>query len=332
VDGKQTTSPIFGALASYAINEKLAIGVGSFVSAGARAEYEAAPTSAPLTITLNPKTDLYAIEHSAGVGYEVMPGLKLGASLRYTQVTATLVSASMLSATLIGESTFSEMKASQFGGFRFGASYDGGSWGVGANYRSAVNFSATGTGTIRTESAGAPGTITTRDLTNPTIASTLPAQLALGGHFNASDALRLAAEYVLTNYQKVAALDIGGNLPTALGGSALPDLNLGFKNQTNLRLGASYVLNNDWTLRGGYVYTSQVTPAELARPTLTPPGAAHSITAGFGTTLTPSMDLNVAGEYTTTKGTGTGNTAAQTKAGDYAASGYVFHSGVSYRF
>lgn len=192
------------------------------------------------------------------------------------------------------------------------------------NYRSAVDFTAEGTATARFQQATTPSVITNVAAFSASATSTLPSQVSIGGHYNWSDALRFAAEYVWTNYAKVAALDLAGG--------TLTDLTTNFKNQTNVRLGASYNLNSNWTLRGGYVYTSQVTPAELARPTLTPPGAAHSITAGFGTVLTTNMDLNVAGEYSTAKGTGTGDTTAQTKAGDYAASGYMLHTGVSYRF
>lgn len=330
VDGKQTFSPVFGAMASYAVNDKLGIGVGSYVAGGAKAEYENAAVTAPLTIKLNPKTELTAVEYAAGAGYEVMPGLKVGASVRYTQVSAALTSASMLNATTIGELALTDLKGSKFGGYRLGASYDGGNWGLGLNYRSAVEFSTNGSGTIRYESALAPGTINTGTITNPTVASQLPAQLSLGGHYAVSDALKLAAEYVWTDYHKVAALDLGGTLPAALGGASLSDLTLNFSNQSNLRLGASYAMG-DMTLRGGYVYTTQVTPVDLARPTLTPPGPAHSITAGVGKALNANMDINVAGEYSTVSGTGTGNTTAQTKAGDYKASGYMFHTGVTYR-
>jgi hypothetical protein len=43
------------------------------------------------------------------------------------------------------------------------------------------------------------------------------------------------------------------------------------------------------------------------------------------------MDLNLAGEYATASGTGTGNTTAQTKAGDFEATGYMIHTGITYR-
>ena len=63
-----------------------------------------------------------------------------------------------------------------------------------------------------------------------------------------------------------------------------------------------------------------MTNSAYARPTLTPPGVAHSITAGFTTGLTSTMDLSAAGEYTMAKGTATGLVA-----GDYKASGYMLH-------
>ncbi len=330
VEGVQTSSPIFGALASYAINEKLGFGIGAYVAGGAKAKYEGAEVAAPFTITLNPETDLSAIEYSAGLGYEVMPGFRLGAAVRYTQVKAALTSASQSGAgptTTVSEAEITDLSDAQFGGYRLGASYSGAQWGLGVNYRSAVDFSAEGSATIRYETVASAGTINDVAAFDATVASTLPAQLSVGGHYNVSESLRLAAEYVWTNYKKVDTLDIsGGTAPFALS-----DLTVNFKDQTNVRLGASYAMSPEWTLRAGYVYTSQVTPASLARPTLTPPGTAYSVTAGAGYALSANMDLNLAGEYAKASGTGTGDTNAQTKAGDFEANGYMIHTGITYR-
>ncbi len=330
VEGVQTTSPIFGALASYAITDKLGFGIGAYVAGGAKAKFENVAIAAPFTIELSPQTDLSAIEYSAGLGYEVMPGLRLGAAVRYTQVKTALTSASQSGsggATTVSEAEITDLTDAQFGGYRLGANYTGSNWGLGVNYRSAVDFSAEGSATIRYEVAAAAGTINDVAAFDATVASTLPAQLSVGGHYNLSESLRLAAEYVWTNYKAVDTLDIsGGTAPFALS-----DLTLNFSDQTNVRLGASYAMNPEWTFRAGYVYTSQVTPASLARPTLTPPGVAHSVTAGAGYALSANMDLNLAGEYATASGTGTGNTTAQTKAGDFEATGYMIHTGITYR-
>ncbi|MEN9722062.1 MAG: hypothetical protein RJB38_48 [Pseudomonadota bacterium] len=327
VDGQQTFSPIFGALASYALSDKLSVAVGSYVGAGSRAEYENAPLPSPFTMQLNPKTELSSIEYAAGVGYQIAPGFKIGGALRYSQVQANLVSAvtsSVGPSVLATELSLSNLKANQFGGYRLGASYSASDWGVGLTYRSAIDFKAEGTASTRSESSGAIGTIINGGSFAASASSTLPAQVALGGHYQINPEWRVATEYVWTNYKKVDRLDLAGG--------TLTDLQLNFKDQSNIRFGASYVLNPEWTLRGGYVHTTQVTPAELARPTLTAPGGAHSFTLGFTTTMVSKFEISAAAEYSTVSGTGTGNSTAQTKAGDYAASGYVLHTGVNYRF
>jgi long-chain fatty acid transport protein len=334
VNGVQTISPIFGALASYSLNENMTFGIGSYVSGGAKAKYENVPLSGSFTMKLNPETDLSALEYAAGLGYQVAPGFKVGASVRYAQVKAKLVSAATSvsgNAVTVTEVTLSDMKASKFGGFRVGASYDGGSWGFGAAYRSAVDFTANGTATARYETAPPGGTINTTAGFAASITSTLPYQLSAGGHYKWSDSLTFVGEGSITNYKKVDKLDLAGTVPVG-GGSPLNDITTEWADQKQVRVGGIYALSGDTTIRAGYVLTGIVTPAKYARPTLTPPGNAHSITAGISTMMNGNMELSAAAEYAMASGTGTGDTTAQTKAGNYSASGYMLHTGVNYRF
>jgi len=327
IDGQQTFSPIYGALVNYAVNPHLGFAVGSFVSGGARAEYQNVALPAPFQMTLNPKTDLSTIEYAAGVGYELAPGFRVGGSLRYTRVTASLVSASSSAPggmPTVTELSLNDFTGSQFGGFRLGASYQGSNWGLGAHFRSNVDFTTSGNAAVRFQQAVPGNVISTLPDFAATASSSLPAQVSLGGHYQVSEPLRLLAEYTWTNYQKVTSLHLSGG--------SLTDIAMNWNNQNNLRLGASYALNRDWTIRGGYVYTSQVTATDLARPTLTPPGSANNFTAGFSTQLTSKLELSSAGEYSSVKGTGTGNAQEQTKAGDFAATGVILHTALNYKF
>jgi len=323
VEGKQTFSPIFGALASYAINEKLALGVGSYVSAGASSEFEGVTAGGKVH---NPKTSLSAIEYALGAGYEVMPGLKIGGSYRITQVNADFTFMKEFVTTSgepNGSVSLSDMSTTNAKGFRLGASYTGDKWAVGANYRSAIDFTLEGASAALTPFGAAVGSAATAS-------STLPAQLSVGGHYTFSPEWDVNAEYVYTNYEKVNQLNLTGMIgSTNLANAPVP---MNWSNQSNYRLGAIYSGMPNWTWRAGYVYTSQVTNSALARSTLAPPGAAHSFTAGFTTGLTSQMDLSAAAEYATASGTATATTSAGTLAGDYKASGFMAHTGVSYKF
>jgi long-subunit fatty acid transport protein len=329
VAGKRLFSPSFGALGSYAINEKLGIGVGAYVSAGAKAESEAVTAGGK---THTPLTNLSAIEYAVGAGYEVLPGLKIGGSYRITQVQADFTfmrEFGTSSGTPNGSVSLSDMKATNAKGYRLGASYTGNGWGLGANYRGAVDFTLEGTSSGIIPAALGNGTFTGGAAT---AASTLPAQLSVGGFYDLAQDLSVNLEYVNTQYSKVNQITLSGAINVGGGPNNLSAVPMNWADQTNYRVGAIYKGIAGWTLRGGYVYTSQVTNAALARATLTPPGVAHSVTAGFSTDLTNTMELNVAGEASRASGTGTATVAAATQAGDYSATGYIVHTGVNYKF
>ncbi len=318
LDGKRTLSPSFGALGTYAINESISVGVGAYVGAGANAAYEnVAGTGGTADLI---KTELTSLEYSVGVGYKILPGLKFGAAWRYSSVSGNFFT---LNSTGAAHIKLSDLKGNNSKGYRFGLQYapENANWGVGASYRSSVDFNLDGSlsATLLSNGAAVPASGTTS-----TASAQLPEAVSVGGHYNLNSEMTAALEYVWTHYGKVQNIVLGGTV----GGADLPDLNTSYKNQTNIRAGFSWHPAGDWTWRAGYVYTSQVTPADRATATLTPPGVAHSVTLGTSKVLTSSMELNAAGEYTTVSGAG----SAPAKTGDYSATALALHTGVSYRF
>jgi len=318
LDGARTLSPIFGALASYSVNEQLSVGVGAYVGAGANARYESVAGTGGTADVI--KTEITSLEYSVGLGYTLMPGLKLGAAWRYSAVSGNFFT---LSPTNAAHIKLSDLKGSNSKGYRFGLQYapENSNWGVGVSYRSAVDFSLDGglSATVLSTGAAVPSSGTAS-----TASTQLPEAISIGGHYDLNSEMTAALEYVWTHYGKVQNIVLGGTV----GGTDLTDLNVSYNNQTNIRAGFNWHPAGDWVWRAGYVYTSQVTPANRALATLTPPGVAHSFTLGTSKVLTSSMDLNAAAEYSMVSGAG----AAPAKTGDYSASALALHSGVSYRF
>ncbi len=317
-----TVSPLFGAMANYGINESLTIGVGAYVAGGAKSLYENQTVGAVASTELG--SELSAMEASVGIGYKIMPGLSVGAAWRATQVNADFKGAEATIGSTLSVYNLKDLKATSFSGFRAGVQYvaDDNSWGLGASYRSAVDFTAEGSLSAKSILDGSDASTSSTS----SVSTSLPAQLAVGGHYAINSEWTTALEYVWTNYAQIETVAVSGTV----GATKISDLSFNWKNQSNVRAGFRYAPSSDWTYRAGYVYTSQVTNAKYASATLTPPGAGHTITAGFGTNLGSNLELNIAGEYSMTSGAGEAGGDANT--GDYTLTGYMLHTGLNYRF
>lgn len=340
--GDTMMSPVFGALASYGLTDSLSVGAGVYVSGGSKAMYEniqmkGATGGANLIGTTTIKTDLSIVEYAAGVGYTVMPGLKLGAAIRMVNVAGDFWALSGLAANTQGVVKLSDMKKSELG-YKLGAQYEGNGWGVGLNYRLATNFTAEGTLAVTAQSttasgAGAGGAATVANNGAATLASTLPQQIVLGGFYDVMSDLRLFGQIDWTEYSKNQQLDYTGSftLPATLGSTpinlATRPTTLDWANQSVYRLAGEY---SGWSfakIRAGYAYTTQVTNSGFASPTLAAPGTANTFTVGMGKSFGEGIEANLAVESSKTTGTGTGSVA-----GDYATAGTIAHLGFNYSF
>ncbi|MDR3606815.1 MAG: hypothetical protein P4M08_05460 [Oligoflexia bacterium] len=330
VNGNTTYDSLYGAFASYNINEHWGFGVGSYAGAGAHAEYDGATLSYPGlgTVTNDVKARIYDTEASIGTGMEILPGLRLGAAWRATHVSATL---NQLQATTssIASVSFNDLGVWRYNGFRLGAQYTNpdNTWGLGVTWRTAVNFNTAGNVSGTVSSALTGGTPTAVASTPATLGSTLPSQVTVGGNYQLMPkTLKGFLEYVWTNYSTDQQLSVGG----VFAGQTLPNQVLGFTNQSNIRLGFECTAVPNWVFRAGYVWTSQVTPNVPANPVLEPPAHADTITVGAGTTLIADLlEVNGAFEYDWVDGSGT---SAQAIAGEYSAKSYDLHLGATVRF
>ncbi len=310
-------SPVFGALVDYGITPQWGIGVGAFVSAGTKADYDNVPFPGGLP-SGSLHSDLYMVDYSIGTGYEIIPGLRVGAAWRISQVKAGLKTVSLVATSTYAYASIDDITATKYNGFRLGAQYTAPEkkWGLGVNYRSNVDF--TGTGSLTGTLAGATtGTIPTA---NVTVASALPSQIEAGGNYAVTDSVRMFLDYVWTNYSHNQTLSIVG----------ANSINLGWMNMSNVRVAAECTALQDWAFRAGYVYTSQVTPNTLARATFTPPGHGNTITVGAGRSfMNKSLDVDGAVERSWTTGSTTAD--QQTIYGDYFAADWALHLGATYR-
>lgn len=306
LDSETEFSPVGAALASYNWG-KLGVGVGYFVSGGNVINYGTlAGATAPLFV------DLSITEASVGVGYELFEGMRVGAAYRVVFVG--------LDAGSGGSPAFNELdglSSTNFFGFRLGAQFSPGEkWGLGVNYRTSTHFSAEGT--------AVGGALNGQTVT---FASNFPWAATIGGFYEFSEGFRGLIEYSYAGYEGVSQNQ-------TLGGTEIRQPTE-WDNQNQIRVGA--VLGNmpGWEYRAGYMFTSQVTPDTNASQLTTPPGPAHTITAGLGTrfgqaggdTIQP-FEVNGALEYSMVSGEG----AAPAVTGEYDANAYAAHIGVTYHY
>ena len=327
--GDTMMSPVFGALASYGLTDSLSVGAGVYVSGGSKAMYEniqmkGALGGANLNETTTIKTDLSIVEYALGVGYTVMPGLKLGAAIRMVNVAGDFWSVSGAGTNTQAWIKLSDLKKSELG-YKLGAQYEGTGWGVGLSYRLATDFTAEGTLAARLQGAGGYSDLAVANNGAATLASTLPQQVVIGGYYDVMSDLRLLGQVDWTEYSKNQRLVYTGTFATT--NLANSPTYLGWSNQSVYRLGGEY---SGWSfakIRAGYAYTTQVTNSSFASPTLAAPGTANTFTLGLGKSFGEGIEANLAVESSKTTGTGAGLTT-----GDFATAGTIAHLGFNYSF
>jgi hypothetical protein len=344
--------PIFGFTAAYKPIPKLGIGIGAYVSGGARAEIDNIDFSSLGFQTLKPNesSDVSVIEYSIGAGYEVLPGFKVGASWRITHVTGSfstpVVTYAGSTPAALAALTVNGLSGSSYNGFRFGAQYDADSWGVGAMVRTGITFTLDGSVSGSLQSAAAPSTIAPISAAPATASNSLPVEGTVGGYVDLADkTFRVIGEYSYINYQEDQNLVLGGTFQIPGGGSSnlsnIPenwhDLHVG-------RIGFEYRGFQDSVLRAGYALTGQVTSNAYARTTFSSPGLGHSVTLGYGRTfLDKKLDIDVAVEGSTASGnvsaadisTATGVAPVPgltTQPGNFSTWAAAAHLGATYRF
>ncbi|MGE0528109.1 MAG: OmpP1/FadL family transporter [Bdellovibrionales bacterium] len=329
-ESERTLSTPFGLIYSATLNEKIGFGFGGYVSGGAVAKYEDV-SFAGLAGTADVETNLIVTELSAGVGYKLLDNLKLGLAWRVSMADAKFSFVKRGAGGSVTNLTVSELQDTNFTGFKLGAQWDvSEATKVGFTYRSKVKFLAEG---------NAEGNLLTTSVTplaehTVDAATQFPMAAALGAQHDLNADWRILGEYVWTNYSEVDSITLTDKTPAGAFNYS-SKIQQDWKDQHNIRLGGEY-LALTWPIRFGYVWTSQVTSDDYARAAFTPPGMAHTFTAGTGTDFGESFRFDAGIEYTMVEGEGTGaaagNTSEDIRAGTYEAEAYAVHLGLNYYF
>ncbi|RYG53886.1 hypothetical protein EON80_32260, partial [bacterium] len=214
VTGRQEESdksfvPVGGLTASYQLMDRLSVGVGYYVSGGTSASFDSVNMTGAFggfTIAPDLKSELALTELALGLGYEVLPGLRVGAAWRVLNVGGDFFFAGNGAYTKI-----EDIKDTQLGGFKVGAQYQAPekTWGVGITFRNGVTFDAD---MKRSVVAGAGGVAVPGTAADGKITSTFPWQASLGGNYSISDAWHVHGEFTHTDYNHNSRISYTGAL------------------------------------------------------------------------------------------------------------------------
>jgi long-chain fatty acid transport protein len=329
VDSKQRLFVPVAALVSYSLNPRWGVGAGFYTAGGTRTEFNALNiTGFPLKPT--PKSDLSLNEISVGTGYEIMDGLKVGAAYRILMANMDLQYGG-LSGTNLVQFNLNGLTGTRYNGFRLGVQYapKNEGYGFGIEWRNTVDF------TLKTSSSSAHvgalngAAVATFTGGEASVSNKMPQNISVGGFYDLMPGRwRVLAEYTFTEYSLNKIVDVTG----IAGAVRYSSIEQNWKNMSNVRLGTEYKGFEDWALRAGYVWTSQVTPKSDASTLFSAPGSGNTVIIGAGKPIMQGLTLDGAFEYSWANGnvTAADNPATNTKLGDYNTKAYAAYLSLNY--
>lgn len=344
-------SSIGGLTGSYKFNERLGFGLGAYAAAGNKAIFDSVDLTgdAAAVTGFKPRiaTDFSVLEYAFGAGYEVMPGLRVGAAWRILDASGSLATIKKtVTNTAYTYVNLTDIKDTRYNGFRLGVQYQApdDTWGAALRYRNQVKFTAKG-GNNNGRVVTVAGTEFAATVSDATVGTALPSEISVGANYKLSETFRFLTGVDYAKYSSNERLAIGATITSAaLGASAitLPNIPLNWDDMWNFRVGGEYTGFSGLALRAGYSLTTRVSSKTDARATTTPPGAGHLVTAGAGTSiLGDTLDLDGAFEYAFNSASGSmsatpaGSTTKELLTGvSTAASAKVMalHLGATYKF
>ena len=330
LDSKRRLFVPVAALVSYSLNPNWGIGAGFYTAGGTRNEFESINfTGFALKPTF--KSDLSLNEISVGTGYEIVDGLRVGAAYRVMMANMDLQYGAVAGANLL-LFKLNGLSATRYNGLRLGLQYapKNEGYGFGVEWRNTIDFTLkTATSSAEVSAlGGAPATSVTGG--EATVSNKMPQNFSVGGFYDLIPTQwRLLAEYTFTQYSINRVVDITG----AAGAFSYRSIEQNWKNMSNVRIGTEYKGFQDWALRAGYVWTSQVTPKSDASPLFSAPGSGHTVIIGAGKPIMRGLTLDGAFEYSWAKGTVTASdnpAPLTTRLGDYSTKAYAAYLSLNY--
>ncbi|MCK6598359.1 MAG: outer membrane protein transport protein [Bdellovibrionaceae bacterium] len=332
---------------SMKLSDNFSFGLGYYAVGGTRAVYENIDM-APRSFQAKVGSEISITEFAAGLGYKVSDSFRLGASVRYTMTTAEFSSLSYVPSAsgptgAIANIELKDIKSNQLDSLRLGAQYDlNEMFKLGLMIRTETKLKAKGkaSGSLNTLVNTSGSTYVERTLpvseVDADVETYLPMAIGLGTEITFSEAWKMYAEYVFTQYSRIDKVVVDGNITLGTTTTEISDIEQKWKDQHQVKLAGEYS-GISWPIRFGYIWTSQVSNADYARASFTPPGAAATYTLGTGQEFKAGdqpLELNLALDYTTVSGNSSDTPASATTSpkGKYEISALGIHTGVSYRF
>lgn len=337
--------PVNGIFYSKRANKDLGLGAGLYVAGGTGAKFEDINFGNQFT-ELRPdiESTIFLIELGIGAGYQVSPDVSVGFTWRPTFISLNSKAAAVSDLDTDGNPDIllaPELKDVSdliLSAFRVGVKYQPKhkSWGLGATLRSEDDFIAHGKTRGYSEMAGS-GIESKIEGGDVSVISTLPMKLSIGGHVDSSPQLRFMTQYDFIRNTSVGPLNLSGDPLNVDGVGSIPVSSLSipteWNNQHVYRFGAQYKFPEIWTVRAGYIYSTQVVPSNRAAPASTSPGPEHSYNIGAGRGIklfkTP-FEFDFAFEYVTSSGEGK-NSKPGSLDGHYSTQAYSFFTALAYR-
>lgn len=198
-------------------------------------------------------------------------------------------------------------------------------WAVGARYQSRVSLELDGQVKYQNNLGGGDRFDVTADLA-------LPASFNVGLVNQSIDRLTLGLDVVWTEWSDYDSLVF--NFPTNPYEGPASTADKRWKDVWSVRAGGEYELNENWVLRGGYVWDQSPVDSDTLAPEL-PGSDRHMVTTGLGW-KGEKIGVDLAYSYLWAKecSTGAGVVAATggATAGDYSTETHLLALSVSYKF
>jgi long-chain fatty acid transport protein len=250
---------------SWQLSPRLWAGIGVTVPFGLKTEYDAgwfgrfqATTSEVKTVDVNPS-----------LAFKLTDAVSIGGGLSYQKVQVKIGRSAAIPPALGGPAeAFSgiNIEDSRWG-WNVGAMFNLGEMTrIGISYRSAMDYTLTGTSTV----SNVPG-LGSRVI--PVTANAeLPDTIAWGIAHKLTPRLEMLGDITLTRWGKIKAVPVVATAtvaPFAVAGGTLDTFNFQFKNTYRIGVGANYAYNDAVTLKAGVAYDQS--PVEDAFRTVTLP-------------------------------------------------------------
>ena len=346
------------------INDKYTVGVGVFVPFGASADFDSdfagryyIRQTELQSVNINPTLAIKLDDrNSVGIGVSAQ---YFDASLERDYNIRALVASNPATAAAAGfyagaSDSHAKVTGNDWGyGFNLGYMFKpNDDTRIGVAYRSQIKHELKGDVTF-TQPTGLPPNIGLLAVINAGIAAglangsasvkvTTPESLSVNGFHKLDDKWSIMGDVTWTRHSRLQEIRI--NLPTSTDPTRNTTFEAKWKDTVKVSVGASYKLNDQWTLRGGYMYDQSPVPDAAHALTTLPDNDRHWFALGASYNFDKQNSIDFAYAYVKVKKAsvnrtdddygraGTANPAPGTLVGDYKTHANMFSIQYNHKF